>query len=147
MIEPESLEERSNNAEKSIGTHHPESALPNPVTIVDPLRTLSDMTDPIVVVATLRPKPDSAAELERLVTGYVPTGQRDDGNLRYALHEAGEGVLVVIEQWASQAALEAHGANAAFTAFSTAAAELLASPLEVRVLRPKPIGDAAKGAL
>lgn len=147
MIEPELLEEHSNNAGKLITTHHPETAVSEPVIAVDRLRTLSDMTEPIVVVATLRPKPDSAAELERLVADYVPTGQQDDGNLRYALHEAGEGVLVVIEQWASQAALEAHGANPAFTTFSTAARDLLASPLEVRVLRPKPLGDAAKGAL
>ncbi|MFZ7088415.1 putative quinol monooxygenase [Curtobacterium sp. RRHDQ10] len=105
------------------------------------------MTDPIVVVATLRPEPESAQELERLVEEYVPHGQEDEGNLRYALHEAGQGVLVIIEQWASQDALEAHGANPAFTAFSTAAAELLASPIEVRVLRPRPVGDGAKGAL
>jgi quinol monooxygenase YgiN len=125
----------------------PETAVTDPVTAVSRVRTLNVMTEPIVVVATLRPKSDSSAELERLVADYVPTGQQDDGNLRYALHEAGDGVLVVIEQWASQAALEAHGANPAFTAFSTAASELLASPLEVRVLRPKPLGEAAKGAL
>lgn len=105
------------------------------------------MTDPIVVIATLRPKPDSAAALLQLVEEYVPTGQQDEGNLRYALHEAGDGVLVVVEQWSSQDTLEAHGANPAFTEFSTAAKDLLASPLEVRVLRPRPLGDEHKGAL
>ncbi|KQO63137.1 putative quinol monooxygenase [Curtobacterium sp. Leaf261] len=105
------------------------------------------MTELIVVVATLRPKQGSAEALSALVEQYVPVGQQDEGNLRYALHEAGEGILVMLEQWRDQQALEAHGANPAFTEFSTAAKDLLDGPLEVKVLRPRPLGDTAKGAL
>ncbi|WIB62951.1 putative quinol monooxygenase [Curtobacterium sp. MCBD17_040] len=105
------------------------------------------MTDPIVVVATFRPKPESVADLTAAVQEYVPVAQQDEGNLRYALHEAGEGVLVLIEQWSGQQALEQHGAAPEFTAFTQRVQPLLASPLEVRVLRPVPLGDDAKGAL
>jgi quinol monooxygenase YgiN len=105
------------------------------------------MTESIVVVATLRPKQGSAEALSALLEQYVPVGQQDDGNLRYALHEAGEDVVVILEQWRDQQALEAHGANPAFTEFAESAKELLDGPMEVKVLRPKPLGDAAKGAL
>lgn len=105
------------------------------------------MTESLVVVATFRPKPDSVADLTAAVQEYVPIAQQDDGNLHYALHEAGEGVLVLIEQWRDQAAFEQHGANEGFTAFSARVQPLMDGPIEARVLRPVPLGDDAKGAL
>jgi quinol monooxygenase YgiN len=105
------------------------------------------MSESLVVIATFRPKPDSADDLLAVVRDYVPAAQQDDGNLQYALHEAGEGVLVLIEHWSDQQTFEGHGATPGFTAFSEALQPFLAGPLEVRVLRPVPIGDPAKGAL
>lgn len=108
------------------------------------------MAEPVVVVATVVPKPGRDEEVEAAFrTAVAATHAQDDGCELYALHRSIRGPegFVVVEKWSSADALRAHGGGAAFAALSADVADLLAEPLGVTVLQPLPAGDEALGRL
>jgi quinol monooxygenase YgiN len=102
----------------------------------------------IVIVATITPKPEYAgdviAALEKAAEAIHGT---EEGCLLYALHEAADGSLVMIEKYADQAAFEAHGTGAGLKALMGDLKGKLASPLDVKILTPHPAGQPDKGTL
>jgi quinol monooxygenase YgiN len=102
----------------------------------------------IVIVATIIPKPefrdDVIAALEK-AEDSVHAGE--DGCLLYALHEASDGSLVMIEKYADQAAFEAHGAGEGLKTLVADLKGKLAERMGVQILTPHPAGQPAKGAL
>jgi len=102
----------------------------------------------IIVVATAVPKPEHRDEViaafER-AEEIVHAGE--DGCLLYALHEAPNGDLVMIEKYADQAAFEAHSSGAGLAALIPALKGKLAERLDVKILTPHPAGSPAKGVL
>jgi quinol monooxygenase YgiN len=101
----------------------------------------------IVVVATLTPKPDAVDAVREALLAAVPKVHAEPGCERYALHEARDGSLVMIEQWAGPEALAAHGKGEPFTELSQQLEGKLAGAPQLQVLTAVPTGDQAKGAL
>jgi quinol monooxygenase YgiN len=102
----------------------------------------------IVIVATITPKPehrdDVIAALERAEEAVHGT---EDGCTLYALHEAADGSLVMIEKYADQAAFEAHGNGPGLKALIADLKGKLATRMDVKILTPHPAGHPGKGAL
>jgi quinol monooxygenase YgiN len=102
----------------------------------------------IIVVATVVPLPEHRDEViaafER-AEEIVHAGE--DGCLLYALHEAPNGDLVMIEKYADQAAFDAHSSGAGLAALVPDLKGKLGAPLDVKVLTPHPAGSPAKGVL
>ncbi|MGY1711464.1 putative quinol monooxygenase [Geodermatophilus sp. SYSU D00758] len=102
---------------------------------------------PIVVVATISPQAEHAAEVREAVLAAVPQVHQEPGCARYALHEAQDGRLVMVEQWESPQALAAHGKGEALTELGRRLEGKLTAAPEVVVLTAVPAGDPGKGAL
>ena len=84
-----------------------------------------------VVVATITPQPEHAQAVREAVLAAVPQVHAEEGCERYALHEARDGSLVMIEQWAGPEALAAHGEGEPFTELSRRLeGKLAAGPLQ-----------------
>ena len=99
---------------------------------------------PIVLIATMIPKPEHRDEVIAAVTAAVGEVHKEDGCELYALH-ASPDRLVIIEKWASQEALAVHRTAPALAALGPALAGKMAGRTEVVVLEPLPAGDPAKG--
>ncbi len=78
------------------------------------------MTD-VVVVATIRPKPEHRAEvIAAMEKAIASVHAHDDGCLLYALHE-GDDRLVMVEKWSSAEALAEHSHGAALAELNAGA--------------------------
>ena len=98
----------------------------------------------VVVLGTIRPLPEHRAEVVAALTEAAPLAHAEDGCQLYALTEA-EDRLVMIEQWATQEALDAHNAGPVLAGILPRLKGCLASAPEVVLLTPHPVGD--KGTL
>jgi quinol monooxygenase YgiN len=107
----------------------------------------SPRTEPVIVLATFRPRPDT---LDRVRAALITAAARvhaEPGCELYALHEGKDGRLVLVEKWTSAADLETHKvADSVRDLYATTGADL-AVPVEVLTLAPHPAGDATRGAL
>ena len=65
----------------------------------------------------------------------------------YAIHDAPDGTIVMIEKWTSVGDLDDHGAGEAVRALNGSLQGLLASPTEVTRLVPLPAGSEDQGQL
>jgi quinol monooxygenase YgiN len=100
----------------------------------------------ILIVATISPKPGRADAVREAFTAAIPKVHEEPGCELYALHEDGYG-FVMIERWATQDDVKAHGAGETFNQLSESVKEDLTEPIGVRLLNAVPAGDQAKGAL
>ncbi|MEE4024897.1 putative quinol monooxygenase [Gordonia sp. PKS22-38] len=104
---------------------------------------------PVVVVATLSPKPGEEEAVKEAVLNAIPKVHAEKGCLKYALHEAtGDSTdLVMIEKWESIDALATHGQAPALAELGQAIANLLAAPLDVKTFTPIRAGETDLGAI
>lgn len=89
------------------------------------------MTDPIVqVVARLVRRPGKAEELATAFQEILTEVRAEPGCLLYDAQESRDapGVIVMVESWADQAALDAHGRAPALTRLAARFDALLAEP-------------------
>jgi quinol monooxygenase YgiN len=102
----------------------------------------------IIIVATAVPLPEHRDEVIAAFEKAEETVHAgEDGCLLYALHEAPNGDLVMIEKYADQAAVDAHTSGAGIAALIGDLKGKLAGPLDVKFLAPHPAGSPAKGVL
>ena len=102
---------------------------------------------PVIVVATIRPLPEHRDEVRAALAAAIPQVHGEEGCELYALNQKDDR-FVMIERWASRAALQTHSTDSA--GLQKLNAELkgkLEAPLDVLVLEPVPAGEPAKGAL
>ena len=104
-------------------------------------------SEPIVVTAVFRPVEGMRAELVRRLRPAIAEVHEEEGCLLYAIHDAPDGTIVMIEKWASEELLDAHADGAAVERLGEAIADVIAAPVEVTRLRPIPAGTAEQGAL
>lgn len=101
----------------------------------------------VIVVATVYPLPKHRDEV---TAAFVDTIARvhaqDAGCELYALHEGGDR-LVMVEKWASEAALSAHGRGPALAELNGRIDGKLERAVDVQVLRPHPAGTAEQGTV
>ncbi len=92
------------------------------------------MTFPLHVVARITARPDTVAQTRTLLQNLLEPTRRELGCLRYTLlhNHADPTDFTFVEEWADQAALDAHLASPHIQAALTEAANLLASPPDIR---------------
>ncbi|HET8957531.1 MAG TPA: putative quinol monooxygenase [Microcella sp.] len=104
-------------------------------------------SDPVVVTAHFRPKPEHRVAVVDALRIAIPRVHDEPGCELYAITDAPDGSIVMIEKWSTVAELDAHGSSPAVVDLVAALDGLLEAPVEVTRLVPVPIGDPAKGEL
>jgi quinol monooxygenase YgiN len=101
----------------------------------------------VVVVAQAKPGQGDAA-LAAFGGVAVPT-HAEEGCIAYALHRsaADPDQIVLVERWASRAALDEHLATTHLQEFRASSQDLWLGPMTILVTTPHPAGDPAKGTL
>ena len=107
----------------------------------------SNAPDPVVVTAIFHPAAGSRDAVLAALQPAIAAVHREPGCLLYAIHDAPDGTIVMIEKWESVALLDAHGKGEAVAALNVALVGLVAAPTEVARLVPLPMGEESKGAL
>lgn len=101
----------------------------------------------VIVVATIVPIPEYRADVVAALEDAIASVHiSDHGCELYALHE-GKDRLVMIEKWADQGALEAHGESAAVAQLLRRTSSKVVGEVDVQVLHPHPVGTAEQGIL
>ena len=98
----------------------------------------------VVVVAHIRPLPEHLDAVREAVLEILPAVHAEPGCELYALHET-DGVLVMVEKWASQEALTTHMTAPALSGLGSKLAGKVGGAPEVEILVPLPAGT--KGEL
>ncbi|OBG87670.1 antibiotic biosynthesis monooxygenase [Mycobacterium sp. NS-7484] len=101
---------------------------------------------PVVVVATMKAKPESVDAVREACTKAVAAVHEEPGCQLYSLHET-DGTFVFVEQWADADALKAHSTAPAIGALFGTVGELLDGAPDIKMLQPVVAGDPAKGQL
>jgi quinol monooxygenase YgiN len=108
---------------------------------------MSDATQPVVVTAHFFPRPDARDQVIAALEPAIAGVHEEDGCELYAIHDAPDGTIVMLEKWTTVELLDAHGGGQPVATLTAALDGLLERPVEVTRLVPRPVGDAAKGAL
>ena len=101
---------------------------------------------PVVVVATMKAKPESVDAVRAACTQAIVAVQNEPGCELYSLHEA-DGTFVFVEQGADADALKAHSTAPAVGTLFGPVGELLDGAPDIKMLTPVVAGDPAKGQL
>jgi quinol monooxygenase YgiN len=99
---------------------------------------------PVVVVATITPKPGEEDAVRQALLSAVPQVHEEPGCELYAVHE-GKGEFVMVERWESLEALKVHGSAEPLARLGEALAGKLTGAPVVRRLTPVPAGEGEKG--
>jgi len=105
------------------------------------------MTEPVVVTAVFTPKEGSTPQVLDALRVAIPLVHEEDGCLLYAIHDAPNGDIFMIEKWESAELLDSHGAGPAVAALNQSLEGLLDGPVEVTRFVPIPVGTESQGAL
>jgi quinol monooxygenase YgiN len=108
---------------------------------------VSTQSDPIVVTAVFTPKDGQFDAVVEALRPAIAAVHEEPGCILYAIHQAPDGTIVMIEKWESAELLDAHGAGAAVAGLNAALEGLVAKPTEVTRLIPIPAGTDTQGAL
>ena len=101
----------------------------------------------VVVTAVFRPAEGHTTELIDALRATIPAVHDEQGCRLYAIHDAADGTITMIEKWDSQEDLDAHAAGPAVKALQAAITGLVAKPPTVTTMTPLPVGSAAQGQL
>ncbi|WDF74970.1 putative quinol monooxygenase [Novosphingobium sp. KACC 22771] len=96
------------------------------------------MTDTTVhLIARLVPKPGKEDALAQTMLALIPKVLTEPGCLAYAAHDSldAPGVIVMVEAWADQAALDTHAALLKSSGAAARLGDLLAEPVAMERLR------------
>jgi quinol monooxygenase YgiN len=108
---------------------------------------VSTQSDPIVVTAVFTPNDGQFHAVVEALRPAIAAVHEEPGCILYAIHEAPNGTIVMIEKWESAELLDAHGAGPAVAALNASLEGLIAKPTKVTRLNPIPAGTDAQGAL
>ena len=102
---------------------------------------------PVVVTAVFRPTPGRKDDLVEALSTTMPAVHEERGCLLYAIHDAEDGTITMIEKWESVEDLDAHGSGAAVVSLQAAIEGLVTEPAHVIRMAPIPVGEPGVGAL
>ncbi|WGW13700.1 putative quinol monooxygenase [Saxibacter everestensis] len=105
------------------------------------------MSEPVVVIATFVPNPGELDRVRLALDIAIEQVHQEDGCELYAIHEAPNGNIIMIEKWESAELLDTHGAGVAVQDLNESLSGLLAEAVDVVRLTPLPVGSDGKGAL
>jgi len=103
--------------------------------------------EPVVVTASFHPRPESRDAVLSALRTAIPRVHEEPGCELYAIHDAPDGSIVMLEKWSSVAELDAHGSSDAVVELIAALEGLLTEPVAVTRLTPVPVGEPSRGAL
>jgi quinol monooxygenase YgiN len=101
----------------------------------------------VVVTAVFHPVEGRTAELIGALRATIPAVHDERGCRLYAIHDAEDGTITMIEKWDSREDLDAHAGGQAVKALQEAVAGLVAKPATVTIMTPLPAGTAEQGQL
>ncbi len=101
----------------------------------------------VVVTAVFRPAHGRKEGLIAALSASIPAVHREEGCRLYAIHDAEDGTITMIEKWDSAQALAAHADGPAVAALRASIAGLVAEPAIVTTMTPLPAGTVAQGQL
>jgi quinol monooxygenase YgiN len=101
----------------------------------------------VVVTAIFHPVEGRTAELIEALRATIPGVHQEQGCRLYAIHDAADGTITMIEKWDSQDDLDAHSGSAATKALQQAVDGLIAQPTTVTTMTPLPAGTTEQGEL
>jgi quinol monooxygenase YgiN len=101
----------------------------------------------VVVTAIFHPIEGRRAELVKALQASIPAVHRERGCTLYAIHDAEDDTITMIEKWDSREDLRAHAEGAAVAALQAATAGLMTQPATVTTMTPIPAGTAEQGEL
>lgn len=102
---------------------------------------------PVIVLAVFTPKPDTRDELVAALQKSIPAVHEEEGCELYAIHDAADGTITMIEKWTSAELLDRHSHGAAVAALNTAIADFVVAAPVVTTMAPIFAGTPAQGAL
>jgi quinol monooxygenase YgiN len=102
---------------------------------------------PIVVTAVFWPRDGMRDDLILELQHSIAEVHIEDGCILYAMHEAPDGTIVMIEKWASDESLAAHAEGEPVARMRSAIDDLLAAPVVVTKLQPIAAGTPERGLL
>ncbi|ATG52850.1 antibiotic biosynthesis monooxygenase [Brachybacterium vulturis] len=101
----------------------------------------------VVVTAVFYPRPGRKQELAEAMRRGIEAVHTEDGCELYAIHDAEDGTLTMIEKWSSAEALDTHGDSDQVTILRADVAELVEKPALVTRMTPLPRGTQKQGQL
>ncbi|OUE28119.1 putative monooxygenase [Clavibacter michiganensis] len=105
------------------------------------------MSQPVVVTAVFTPVEGRRDEAVAALSRGIAEVHGEPGCELYAIHDAPDGTIVMLEKWSSGEELAAHGAGEVVARMNASLAGLLQAPPVVTKLVPIPAGDEIQGAL
>ncbi|CAN7509764.1 putative quinol monooxygenase [Pseudarthrobacter oxydans] len=101
----------------------------------------------IVVTAAFSPKEGALDQVVAALSPAISEVHQEPGCLLYAIHEAPDNQILMIEKWESAALLDAHGQGEPVKRLNASLEGLLEKPVVVTRMVPIPAGTAQQGAL
>lgn len=102
---------------------------------------------PIVVTAIFTPAAGAKDQLVDALRTAMPDVHQEAGCELYAIHDAQDGTITMIEKWESAELLDAHGAGAAVARLNAAVKPFLVKPVLVTRMTPIAAGIEEQGRL
>lgn len=101
----------------------------------------------VVVTAVFHPLPGRKDDLAAAMRAGIEAVHAEEGCQLYAIHDAEDGTITMIEKWTSPEALDAHADGAAIAILNRDLEGLLAQPTDVTRMTPLPMGTEEQGRL
>lgn len=101
----------------------------------------------VVVTAVFHPAEGRRDALIAAFRETIPGVHEEQGCLLYAIHDAADGTITMIEKWATVEDLDAHGSSPQVEALRAATRPLLGAPAVVTRMSALPAGTAEQGEL
>ena len=104
-------------------------------------------SETVVVVAIFTAAPGKLDELRSALVEAIPGVHAEAGCDLYAIHDAPDDQIYMLEKWSSADLLDAHGDGPAVARLQELTRGLTAGPPEVIRMRPIPAGTPEQGLL
>ncbi|KQX08138.1 MULTISPECIES: putative quinol monooxygenase [unclassified Leifsonia] len=101
----------------------------------------------VVVTAVFHPRVGQHDTLVAALRERIPAVHAEKGCRLYAIHDAEDGTVTMLEKWDSRADLDAHATGSAVAALDAAVGGFLARPTPVTLMTPIAAGTADQGEL
>lgn len=101
----------------------------------------------VVVTAVFYPLPGRKQELADAMQRGITAVHGEQGCELYAIHDAEDGTITMIEKWTTVEDLDAHGSGSVVEILRADVKDLVAKPATVTRMTPIPAGTEAQGLL
>lgn len=101
----------------------------------------------VIVTAVFTPKKGAFDQVAAALSPAIAEVHDEPGCELYAIHEAPNGQIVMIEKWETAELLDAHGSGEPVKRLNASLDGLLEGPVEVTRLSPIPAGTPHQGTL